>query len=113
MEYDAHQRHANFTKLHQNIEMIETLPLTEDRLVGYKKHIRFLRDYFEDFTLTNSEITDHRFRSAAVQAETYMVLLEQDFDTRTYYLLLKTILFMANQVFEDDTLENMMANLGF
>ena len=110
---DDKQKYDNFTRVKRHIAMLETTPLTEDKLQQYKSFFRRLRDAFPNLTIVNMENQDVDLRQAAVQGETYMQILEYEFDPNVYLQLLHKILFIVNRLVADDELAVMMGSMGF
>ena len=102
------QRHQNYVRIGQHVNELESCPLTEDRLEKYKRYFNEIRDHFPDLRLVNTDLQDRRFRAAAVQGETYMQLLEQEFDHKVYLQLLYVLKYMVECTFEEDELTKLM-----
>ena len=109
MDFSDHEKYHNYMVNLNHIYMVETLPLTEDRLMEYKHYFKVLRETFVDMRRVNLEIKDISFRAASFQAEMYMQLLENEFNLEAYLNLLKAIKFMVEYTFEEDDLDNMMS----
>lgn len=105
-------KYHNFISVVRHLDMLERCPLTEDLLEEYKHMFRYIRQNFYDLRLVSTDIRDRSFRAAAVQGETYMQLLEQEFDPAVYRELLRVLYFMIEYSFKDDELNEMMSAMN-
>jgi hypothetical protein len=105
-------KYHNFISVVRHLDMLERCPLTEDLLEEYKHMFRYMRNTFYDLRVVSTDITDRSFRAAALQGETYMQLLEQDFDPAIYRELLRVIYFMIEYTFKEDELSELMSSLN-
>jgi hypothetical protein len=113
MEYTDYQKYQNYQRILQHIQMLKTMPLTEDRLEEYKKYFRVMRCMFPDCRMIDEHNTDPKFRSIANSLEANMEYLEFEFDASIYLQALTQICEMVNYKNEDDVLVNMMRSMGF
>lgn len=112
MDFSEHEKYHNFMVTTKHMDMLETMPLTEDRLVEYKHYFRVLREHFYDLTRANPEITDCAFRKWAESGEKLMQKLDNDFDVKAYYDLLGIIRHMVLLIFQEDELNDMISSMG-
>jgi hypothetical protein len=105
-------KYHNFISVVRHLDMLERCPLTEDLLEEYKHMFRYIRQNFYDLRLVSTDIRDRSFRAAAVQGETYMQILEQEFDPAVYRELLRVLYFMIEYSFKDDELNEMMSMMN-
>jgi hypothetical protein len=105
-------KYHNFISVVRHLDMLERCPLTEDLLEEYKHMFRYIRQNFYDLRLVSTDIRDRSFRAAAVQGETYMQILEQEFDPAVYRELLRVLYFMIEYSFKDDELNEMMSAMN-
>lgn len=103
----------NFMRLKRHIVMLETTRLTEDKLQSYKAFFRLIRNEYPDLRLVNLESQDVFVRAAAIQGETYMQILENEFDPLIYLELLRCMDIILERLFEDDELADLMASIQF
>ena len=105
------ERHNYCEQIKYHLNLLGTKPLTEDRQLFYERFIDKLRKYCDDYTEINPEIRDYRFRSAAINVETSLQLLDTEFDTDIYKSMLESIVFMVDYFKDDGTLSNMFNTL--
>lgn len=105
-------KYHNFISVVRHLDLLERCPLTEDLLEEYKHMFRYIRQNFYDLRLVSTDIRDRSFRAAAVQGETYMQILEQEFDPAVYRELLRVLYFMIDYSFKDDELNEMMSMMN-
>ena len=105
-------KYHNFISVVRHLDLLERYPLTEDLLEEYKHMFRYIRQNFYDLRLVSTDIRDRSFRAAAVQGETYMQILEQEFDPAVYRELLRVLYFMIDYSFKDDELNEMMSMMN-
>jgi hypothetical protein len=111
--FSEDEKYHNFLCVVRHIDMLERCPLTEDNLQEYMHYFGVMRESFHDLSLVSiDDIKDPSFRAAAVQGETYMQLLEQDFDPAVYRELLRVIYFMIEYSFKEDELSELMSSLN-
>jgi len=111
-DYSDIEKYQNYVRVKRHIHMIETTTLTEDKLQCYSSFFRNIREQFPDLRVMNLENDSRYLRIAALQGETYMQILEQQFDSTVYLQFLKVIQFMLESLFEEDELNKMMNTLG-
>lgn len=105
-------KYHNFISVVRHLDLLDRCPLTEDLLEEYKHMFRYIRQNFYDLRLVSTDIRDRSFRAAAVQGETYMQILEQEFDPAVYRELLRVLYFMIEYSFKDDELNEMMSAMN-
>lgn len=117
--YSDDEKVGNYLRIKEHIHLINTNRLTEDLMEDYKKHIFILRTNFWDFSILDTNIRDHEFRSAAIEAETLMSNLVTDikiyktFNVSDYLRLLYCLLKMSDYIVEEDDISQMFESMRF
>lgn len=107
-QYTDTQRYDNYLILLKHIDMLKTLPLTEDRFEEYKWYFNIIKEYFTNISLVNAENQTKHFREAARSAELCMNLLKQEFDIKIYLQLLVTCKYLVEEVEGDNELDSLV-----
>jgi hypothetical protein len=99
---------TSYLRVKEHMKLLQTTPLTEDRLEQYKAHLGFIRLHFPNFVKINIEIQDPEFRKSTIFAEQCMQRLEREFTLKMYYIFLKTFQYIVEYVMEDQELAGLM-----
>ena len=109
MEYSDDAKFANYVFLIGAIRYVEQgRRITEDWMEVHKKRILTYRDFWVDMSRLNPDLPDARFRTAAVECETYLgILYDEILSTKTfsvdiYHQLNLSMRKMMESMFEDD-----------
>jgi len=118
-EYSNDEKYKNYEHLVETIKFFQTEGrITEDWIENEKHVIERWRDWIYDFSELNLDVQDKTFRRACRDAESLISFLmnsirtTKTFDPKVYYILLVTIKFICDDIFNTDSLDDMMRNIG-
>jgi hypothetical protein len=120
MELTAEEKESNYEFLINAIQHVERgRRITEDWIHEQSKRILYYRDFWPDLSRVNPDITDHRFRSWAVEVETLLTSLCSDikkyrtFPVGDYHRFNMCVKRMSETFETDDDFVKLMSMMKF
>jgi len=122
---DSYSGYSDTEKYQNYIQIVNTLKffennghITEDWMEEHKWVIERWRDWINDYSEVNTDVTEKSFRKACSDIETLISYLiksiraTKTFDTKVYYILLTKMKYICDNLFEAEELEMLMNNMG-
>ena len=116
--YSDTEKYQNYMQIVNTLNFFENNGhITEDWMEENKWIIERWRDWIDDYSYINSDITDKAFRKACSEIETLMCYLiksirsTKTFDTKVYYILLQKMKYICDNTFTADEMENLMNSM--
>jgi hypothetical protein len=117
--YSNTEKYENYLEIVKTLDFIENNGrITEDWMEENRWIIEKWRDWIQDYSEINPEVTSKYFRKACSETETLIQYLiksirtTKTFDVKSYTLLLKKMKFVCDTIFDDMEMENLMDGLS-
>ena len=117
--YSDTEKYQNYMKIVNTITFFENNGhITEDWMEEHKWWIEKWRDWIDDYSIVNQDITEKDFRKACSDTETLMTYLirsiraTKTFDTKVYYILLNKMKYICDNLFSANELEYLMKSMS-
>ena len=116
--YSDTEKYQNYMQIVNTLKFFENNGhITEDWMEEHKWVIERWRDWVNDYSEVNNEVTDRSFRKACCEIETLLSYLiksirtTKTFDTKVYCILLHKMKYICDNLFDADELEMLMNNM--
>jgi len=122
---DAYSGYSDTEKYQNYMQIVNTLQffenkghITEDWMEENKWIIERWRDWIDDYSVINQEVTEIAFRRACVEAETLISYLiksirtSRTFDTKVYHILVHKMKYICDTLFTAEEMEQLMTNMA-
>lgn len=116
--YSDTEKYQNYMQIVNILKFFENNGhITEDWMEENKWIIEKWRDWINDYSEINAEVTEVSFRKACNEAETLISYLiksirtTKTFDTRVYHILVTKIKYICDTLFTEDEIEGLMNSM--
>jgi hypothetical protein len=117
--YSDNERYQNYMQIVDTLKFFENNGhITEDWMEEHKWTIEKWRDWIDDYSQINSEVTEKAFRKACSEIETIISYLiksiraTKTFDTKVYYILLQKMKYICDNLFTAAEMEELMNGMS-
>lgn len=117
--YSETEKYQNYMQIVNILKFFENNGhITEDWMEENKWIIERWRDWIDDYSVINAEVTDTTFRKACTETETLLSYLiksirtTKTFDTKVYRILATKIKYICDTLFTADEMEELMNKMA-
>jgi hypothetical protein len=122
---DSYSGYSDTEKYENYMHIINTLKffennghITKDWMEHHRWVIEKWRDWIDNYSVINEDVTSKDFRKACSDAETLVAYLIRSiratstFDTKVYYILLNKMKYICDTLFDGDDIEELMNRMS-
>jgi hypothetical protein len=117
--YSDTEKYQNYMQIVNIVKFFENNGhITEDWMEENKWIIERWRDWIDDYSVINAEVTDLTFRKACSDAETLLSYLiksirtTKTFDVKIYHILVTKIKYICDTLFTEEEMEDLMNKMA-
>jgi hypothetical protein len=117
--YSDTEKYQNYMQIVNILKFFENNGhITEDWMEENKWIIERWRDWIDDYSVINAEVTETTFRKACTEAETLLSYLiksirtTKTFDTKVYRILATKIKYICDTLFTEDEMDELMNKMA-